>query len=93
LLYSAFKSVLNTPVLPTAIVTLIISYVIETLQYFQFIYRVGWGNSAFARTVLGTNFAWADILAYTLGIVLVVGLEQWRINRNINNMYKHKQAI
>jgi uncharacterized membrane protein (DUF485 family) len=81
LLYTFIKSFLNTPVTPTAIVTLIIAYSIETGQYFQLIYRLGWGQSAIARNILGTNFAWGDILAYTLGIVVVILVEQVRRKR------------
>lgn len=78
LLYCCFKSFLSTPVRPTAIVTLLIAYLIETLQYFHFIYRLSLQNSGIARAILGTSFAWGDLLAYTLGISLVMLIELTR---------------
>jgi hypothetical protein len=32
-------------------------------------------GNAVARTIIGTTFSWSDIVAYTLGIVFVVGVE------------------
>lgn len=78
LLYCFIKSFLNSPVRPTALVTLLIAYTIEILQYFHFIYWLGLGNSGIARAILGTNFQWGDILAYTLGVSLIMGIEQGR---------------
>jgi hypothetical protein len=78
LLYCFIKSFLNSPAGPTALVTLLIAYGIEISQYYKLIYRLGWDHSAIARNVLGTNFAWGDLLAYTLGIALVRLIEQNR---------------
>jgi hypothetical protein len=75
LLYCFARSFLQIPFLVTSIVVLVISYLIETLQYFHFIERVGLGKAAFARIVFGTSFAWADLLAYTIGIVIVIYIE------------------
>jgi len=75
LIYCFVKSFLNIPCLTAALATLVFSYAIETLQYFNIVKRLGLQNSKLARTIIGTSFAWMDILAYTLGIAFVIGVE------------------
>jgi hypothetical protein len=75
LIYCFVKSFLNTAVLPAALSVLVFAYAIETLQYFNIVERLGLGNSKIARIVIGTSFEWIDLVAYTLGIGLVLFLE------------------
>ena len=75
LLYCLAKSVLNSPVIKTALGVLLFSYIVETLQYFHFVRVLGLEKYALARIIMGTSFAWTDILAYTLGIGLVLLVE------------------
>jgi hypothetical protein len=56
----------------TAIAVLLFSYLIEVLQYFNIIKMLGLQNSNLARVVIGTSFEWTDLIAYTLGIGLVI---------------------
>lgn len=81
LIYCFVKSFVNTPVVKTAIAVLLFSYLIETLQYLNFISMVGLEHSAIARVVLGTSFAWIDMLAYTIGILLILLLEYFWGNK------------
>ena len=74
LIYCFVKSFLNTPVKATALAVLLFSYLIETLQYFHLVDLLGI-KSKIARIVIGTSFAWIDLLAYTLGILLVLIVE------------------
>lgn len=76
LLYSAVRSFLSSSVFITAISVLIFSYVIECLQYFQIVQRLGLESSQIANIIIGNYFAWMDILAYTLGILLVLMAEK-----------------
>lgn len=76
LIYCFVKSFVNTPIVKTAIAVLLFSYFVETLQYFNFITMVGLQHSAMARVILGTSFAWIDMLAYTVGISLVLIIEK-----------------
>lgn len=80
LIYCFVKAFMNTPVLITAVGVLLFSYVIETLQYFHFVNRIGLKHSSLARTVIGTSFAWTDILAYTIGVVIILVVERRRFN-------------
>jgi hypothetical protein len=75
LIYCFVKSFLNTPVKATALSVLLFSYLIETLQYFHIVNFLGLQNSKIACIVIGTSFAWTDILAYTLGILFVFLIE------------------
>ena len=76
LLYCFVKSFLNTPVFATSIVVLIFSYFIEALQYLHIVNRLGLQDSPIASTIIGTSFEWTDIIAYTIGIAVVLGVEK-----------------
>jgi len=76
LIYCFIKSFINSPVIITAIAVLLFAYLIELLQYFNIVTFLGLQNSDLARIVIGTSFEWTDLLAYTLGIGLVLLLDK-----------------
>lgn len=76
LIYCFTSTFIHASVWKTAIAVLLFSYTIEILQYFNFVKILGLQRSALARTVIGTTFAWHDLLAYTTGIILVVCAEK-----------------
>lgn len=84
LIYCFVKSFLNTPVVPTAIAVLLFAYLVELLQYFHIVEVLGLQHSRAARIIIGSSFEWQDILAYTLGILAVVLVE----NRNHHKISK-----
>jgi hypothetical protein len=55
---------------------LIFSFGVEILQYFKIVKILGLESSAFARTVIGTTFVWEDLVAYSLGIVMLLCFEK-----------------
>jgi len=75
LIYCFVKSFVDTPVKATALAVLVFSYLIEILQYFHIVDLLGLSKSTIACIVIGTSFAWTDLLAYTLGILLVLLIE------------------
>ncbi|HEY4062139.1 MAG TPA: DUF2809 domain-containing protein [Puia sp.] len=75
LLYCLVRSFFDLSVRLTSLLVLLFAYLIETLQYFHFADRMGFKGPSLARIVLGSYFSWVDILAYTLGILTVIGLE------------------
>ena len=81
LLYCFVKSFLSVPVFATAIYVLVFSFLIETLQYFKIVNILGLQNSSIAKVIIGTSFAWIDLVAYTLGIVLVLFVEKIMIGK------------
>ncbi|HXH99737.1 MAG TPA: DUF2809 domain-containing protein [Sphingobacteriaceae bacterium] len=89
LLYCFVKSFLNLPVKTTAISVLFFSYLIEILQYFTIVKHLGLGSSNIANLIIGNYFTWVDILAYTLGILMVFGIEKLRqtgLNRRLHQL-------
>ena len=75
LLYCFVKTFLHAPPLPIAIGVLLFSFIIEGLQYIHFIALIGWQNNQLARIVFGTSFSPVDLVAYVLGIVTVIIIE------------------
>ena len=81
LLYSFIMTFIDAPVRTVAYGVLLFAYVLETLQYFNLVTLLGLQDNKIASTVIGTGFAWTDLLAYTLGVLSIV----WFENRNRNN--------
>ena len=77
LIYTFIKSFVDTPIIATAIGVLIFSFLIETLQYFEFVKLIGLQHSKLANIVIGNYFAWTDLVAYLIGIVIVLLVELW----------------
>lgn len=76
LLYSMARTFLKISILTTAISTLFLSFGIEILQYFKIVEILGLETSIFARTIIGTTFTWEDLIAYSIGIALVLCFER-----------------
>lgn len=76
LIYCFVKSFLNTPVIPTAIGVLLFAYTVELLQYFRIVEVLGLQHSRAARIIIGSSFEWQDMLAYTMGILMVILIEK-----------------
>jgi Protein of unknown function (DUF2809) len=83
LIYCTVKSFLDTPVLTTALSVLAFSFVMEGLQYLNIVDRLGLQNSPILATIIGTSFAWNDIVAYITGIILVLLFEKIIGMRNL----------
>ncbi|TSD67614.1 DUF2809 domain-containing protein [Inquilinus sp. KBS0705] len=84
LMYCFIKSFTNIRVLTAALVVLVISFIVEGLQYLHLVSLLGLQNSKPARMILGTFFSWTDILVYILGILLVLFIE-WINNPRVFN--------
>ena|SRR5688572_16104104 len=78
LIYCFWKSFFNTPIIVTALGVLVFAFFIELLQYLQIIKYLGLQDSNIARTVIGYSFEWIDVLAYIIGIVLLLIVENLR---------------
>lgn len=60
------------PLRKVAIGTLIFACLIEFLQFLNLIDILGWRNSHLAHLTIGSTFDWRDLVAYTLGIAIVL---------------------
>lgn len=90
LIYTFVRAFFKYSIINTAIGVLLFSFLVEILQYFKIVEILGLGSSQLARTIIGTTFGWEDFIAYSLGIVTVLGaeqfigpsLEKWRRSRS-----------
>jgi len=80
LIYCFVKSFVNTPVAGTGLAVLLFSYMVEVSQHFHLVTLLGLQDSKLARILLGTSFSFNDLLAYTLGIGLVLVAENLRLS-------------
>ena len=75
MLYCLIKSFINIKPIIAALVVLIISFVIEFLQLTLFLEWLNIQDNTFAKTILGSTFNFSDLVAYTLGVITVIGIE------------------
>jgi hypothetical protein len=88
LIYCLVKSFLNLPDFVLALGVLLFAFTIEFLQYIKIVNVLGLEKSNLARTVMGTSFAWLDMLAYVVGVGFVLIVEkqfQKKFNKNYAN--------
>lgn len=71
LLYCLLRSFIKVSMRPAALGVLAFAFILETLQYFRIDKLLGLPHSSVAAIVIGSAFAWEDLLAYTLGIAFV----------------------
>jgi len=77
LMYMSIRSILKTSIYKTTIAVLLLAYAIEIFQYFKGIEVLGIEDHLWARLILGTTFTWNDILAYTLGGLIILLIEKY----------------
>lgn len=58
-----------------ALVSLLVCYVIETLQLYQAHWIVTIRSTTIGHLILGQGFLWSDIVAYTFGIGIAFIIE------------------
>lgn len=75
-IYCVVRTFYQAPVTRVALGVLLFSYLIEIGQYFNLVALLGLQHNRAARIIIGTSFAWSDMLAYTLGIITVILLEK-----------------
>lgn len=78
LIYTFVMSFFNLSVVFCAMGVLLFAYVVEFSQYLKLINHLGLNHSRAAQLILGTSFAWTDMLAYTVGVLIIIGIERWR---------------
>lgn len=78
LIYCFVRSFIKLPVFTLAMLVLMFAFTIEFLQYIKIVNILGLQKSQLARTVIGTSFAWLDLVAYVAGITVVILVEKFR---------------
>ncbi|GHA46859.1 hypothetical protein GCM10007103_29900 [Salinimicrobium marinum] len=80
LLYSFLKSFLKISVLNAAFSVLLFACLVEVLQILNLADLPWFENRKLVLVVLGSHFEWLDMLAYSLGIIVILGIEKFRKN-------------
>jgi Protein of unknown function (DUF2809) len=75
LIYCLVKSFWNVPTTKTAIAVFGFACAIEGLQYLQIVDRLGLRKYPLLAIIIGTSFAWEDILAYAAGCGIILWWE------------------
>ena len=81
LIYCAVRTFIKADTLRIAIGVLLFAYLIEVLQYFRIVDRLGLSGNQLAKTVIGYGFEWLDILAYTLGVITIILADRYYNSR------------
>lgn len=76
LLYCFIKAFFEIRVFIAAIIVLLFSFTVEFLQSINIVEQLGLENSTFATTIIGTSFSWIDLVAYIIGIGLILIVEK-----------------
>lgn len=76
LIYCFGRAFFRVPVLKAALATLVFAYLVEFMQYLNLIKWLGLQDSRIVNVVLGNLFEWIDMLAYTLGVAVVLIIEK-----------------
>jgi len=76
LIYCFIKAFIKLSVYKVAIFVLLFSFCIEFLQYLHIIEKLGLQNSKIAKTVIGTSFAWIDLVCYVTGVIIILVFEK-----------------
>lgn len=83
LLYCLLKSFWKARPITVGIIVLVIAYVIEFLQLFNFLEHINLSHSMTAKIIFGNTFLISDLFAYTLGISTILLIEhQLKIHRS-----------
>ena len=75
MLYCLIMSIFKIRPLVAAWMVLIIATLIELGQYFKILERLQMQDNKLATIVFGNTFSYGDLIAYLLGIILIVILE------------------
>jgi len=78
LLYCFVRAFVSISPVKIAIGVLLFSYLIEVLQYLKLVKLLGLQHSRIANVVIGNLFEWMDLVAYTVGIIIVLAVEKYR---------------
>jgi hypothetical protein len=78
LIYCFIRSFIEIGTFPSVLATLLFAYTVEWAQYFSVVNRLGLQDNRIATTLMGNAFEWQDLLAYTLGGLIVMLIEYVR---------------
>lgn len=72
MLFYGVKSIFKVATIPLTLGVLVFAFSIECLQLTPLLSTLNLEDSTLAKLILGSNFSYQDLIAYTLGIVTVL---------------------
>lgn len=75
LIYTFIMTFFNWQPKKVAIGVLIFAFVVEFAQYFKLNSLLGLENNKMANIILGSTFDWLDLLAYSIGFLVILIVE------------------
>jgi hypothetical protein len=78
MIYCFIRTYFEASAFKVAMFVLAFAFTLEVLQYFKIIDILGLRHNKLARIVIGTKFEWLDLVAYVVGIGIVLGCEWMR---------------
>ncbi len=72
LVYCFLRIFLNVKYWKVALGALLFAYVIEILQYFDYVKLLGLENNRILSVAMGRTFEWSDFVAYFAGFLLII---------------------
>ncbi len=75
MIYYFIKSIIKAKPIQIAIGVLTFAYAVEFLQRSQLLDLLNLRNNKVANLILGTTFSWSDMLAYTIGFLIIMWIE------------------
>lgn len=79
LVYCFVRAFTKTPYPKAILGVLLFAYIVEAIQATSFIDWIGLSDHKVAKIILGSTFDWKDILAYTLGALLILIFEKFTL--------------
>jgi hypothetical protein len=76
LIYCFARTFVNASPWKIAIGVLLFSFILEFLQYFHIVDKLGLSGNTIAKTIIGYGFEWKDLLAYTIGVATILFLDR-----------------
>jgi hypothetical protein len=72
MIYCFLKTFVRIRVIPAALIVLVFAFVVEFMQWIQVVDRLGIDRSSVLGIVIGSSFSWMDMMAYVVGIGIVI---------------------
>ena len=83
LIYCFLRIFLNVNYRKAALGVLIFAFVIEILQFFDYVKLLRLENNRILSVVMGRTFEWLDFAAYVVGFAIILFFEKIRQNKTI----------
>ena len=84
LIYCFLRIFLRVAYWKTALGVFAFACLIEILQYFDYVARLGLENNRVLSVMLGRTFEWLDFVAYLTGFLFIILIESFLKRKNLN---------